>query len=66
MIDKSSKVISDKHLKHKVDAIDKKNGGWNPEAKKTEPIGDSDEMAEQIGAAPGLCGCKDYMGGDKM
>ena len=59
MMGKSSEVISDEHLKHKIDEINKNNQEWTQGEQDDSPIGESSEMEEKLGAAPGLCGCEE-------
>ena len=58
MIDKSSEVISDEHLKNKIDTINLNNKEW-VEADPNEEPEDSNEMDNALGAAPSLCGCEE-------
>ena len=59
MMGRSSEVISDAHLKHKMDALNCKNQNWKPEEHVPELIGENEVMGEKRGAAPGLCGCEE-------
>ena len=59
MMEKSSEVISDEDLKHKIDKLNLANRDWKPETKIEHPIGESSVMGEQLELAPGLCGCED-------
>ena len=58
MLGKSSEVISDEHLKNKIDNLKLANKDWKPETEIENPIGEQEEMTS-MGAAPGLCGCQE-------
>jgi hypothetical protein len=66
MMGKSSEVISDEDLKNKMDNLNQKNSDWKPEEQITEPMGDSTEMSEKLGEAPGLCGCEECVHPDDI
>ena len=59
MMGKSSEVISDEDLKHKIDKLNLANKDWKPEAEVEHPIGQSSVMTDQLDLAPGLCGFKE-------
>ena len=63
VLEKSSEVISDEDLKHKIDQLNLCNKDWKPEAEVEYPIGESSEMSDQLREAPGQCGCKDCLEG---
>ena len=66
MMGKSSEVISDEDLKHKIDKLNLANKDWKPEAEVEHPIGQSSVMADQLDLAPGLCGSKECAAEDSV
>ena len=48
MMNKSSEVISDKHLKNKIDKLNIINKEWVPETDVESPIGESKVMADLL------------------
>ena len=49
-----------------MDNLNQKNSDWKPEEQITEPMGDSTEMSEKLGEAPGLCGCEECVHPDDI
>ena len=52
--------------KHKIDQLNLVNKEWEPEAEVEYPTGESSERSDQLGEAPGLCGCKDCLEGQQQ
>ena len=57
MMDRSSEVISDEHLKSKIDTINLNNKEWTEPKPDEEPV--VNEIEDALKVAPDLCGCEE-------
>ena len=54
-------------MKHKIDEVNKKNQEWQQSEQGEEcSAGESKEMEELLGVAPGLCGCEECVSPDDV